>query len=123
MTARSFIRTALILVAMVAIGACSYRDYNRLAEDYQQRSPLTEAETDFSSGDYRIYSAMGVGHYYPGVDHDVGRRIAAAHGEKILSGTSDAPESRAQYKFIQASTNFAAQYNKRKVSLIQQHNL
>lgn len=61
---------------------------------------------------------MGVGHYYPGLDPDVGRRISAKHGEKMLPGTTDAPESRSQANYIGASTSFAAKYNKKKVSLI-----
>ena len=82
---------------------------------------MTEAESDYGAHDYKIYSAMGVGHYYPGLNPDAGRRIAAEHGEKMLSGTSDAPESRSQASYIGAATRFASDYNKRKASLIAQN--
>lgn len=29
---------------------------------------MTEAESDYGAHDYWIYSAMGVGHYYPGLN-------------------------------------------------------
>lgn len=115
------IRLSANLLATLSLVACTTSDYDRLAKDYLQRSPLTEATSDFNAHDYKIFSAMGVGHYYPGLDPDVGRRISAAHGEKMLPGTTDAPESRSQDNYIGASTSFAAKYNKKKVSLIKQH--
>ncbi len=64
---------------------------------------------------------MGVGLYYPGLNPEVGRRMASRYGEKMIPGTNDAPESRSQAGYIAASTSFAAEYNKRKISLIEQH--
>ncbi len=115
------IRLVAILLFLLSFTACSTGEYDRLAADYRQRSPMTEAEADYRANDYRIYSAMGVGHYYPGLKPDVGRRIAADHGERVLSGTSDAPGSRSQANYIGAATRFASDYNKRKASLIAQN--
>jgi hypothetical protein len=39
----------------------------------------------------------------------------------MLPGTSDALESRSQAKYIAASTSFAARYNRRKVTLLEQN--
>lgn len=64
---------------------------------------------------------MGFTRYYPGLDPRVGRRLAAEHGEKMLPGTTDALESRSQAKYIKVATDFAAEYNKKKVSLIEQN--
>lgn len=91
-----------------------------MAADFRQRSALSEAESDFRAHDYKIYLAMGVGVYYPGLDPDVGRRIAKEHGVKMLSGTSDALESRSHANYVGAATSFATEYNKRKASLIAQ---
>lgn len=103
---------------MLSLTACSTGEYDRVAADFRQRSPITEAESDYRAHDYRIYSAMGVGHYYPGLDPDVGTQIAKEHGEKMLSGTSDALESRSHANYVGAATKFASDYNKRKASLI-----
>lgn len=93
--------------------------YDRQAAEFHQRSPIAEAESDYRAHDYRIYSAMGVGHYFPGLDHDVGSRMAREHGEIMLSGTSDALESRSHANYVGAATGFASAYNKRKASLIE----
>ena len=82
---------------------------------------MIEAESDYRAHDYKIYSAMGVGHYYPGLNPDIGRRIAKEHGEKMLSGTSDALESSSHANYVGAATGFASAYNKRKASLIAQN--
>ncbi len=79
---------------------------------------MSEAESDYRAHNYKIYSAMGVGHYYPGLDPDVGERIAREHGEMMLSGTSDALEGRSHANYVFAATGFASDYNKQKASLI-----
>lgn len=63
---------------------------------------------------------MGVGHYFPGLDHDLGSRIAREYGERMISETSDALESRSHANYVGAATGFASAYNKRKASLIAQ---
>jgi len=112
------IRSLSILLFLLSFTACSTFKYTRLATEYSRRSPLAEAESDYGARDYEIYSAMGIGHYYPGLSHDQGKRIAAEHGEKMLPGTTDAPESRAQANYIGVATRFASTYNKRKASLL-----
>jgi len=115
------IRSASFLLFLLSISACSIGKYDRQAAEFRQRSPIAEAESDYRAHDYRIYSAMGVGHYFPGLDHDVGSRIAREHGEKMISGTSDALESRSHSNYVGAATGFASAYNKRKASLIAQN--
>jgi hypothetical protein len=66
---------ALLLVSLSFV-ACSTDNHDHLAEDYRRRSPLSEAASDFASRDVSIYSAMGYGRYLPGLDQQVGRRIA-----------------------------------------------
>jgi len=97
-------------------------DYDRRAAEYRQRSPQAEAETDYRNGDYRLYTAMGVGKYYPGLDADVGAEIGAEHGERMIPGTTDAIRGKAHARFIDAATDFAGAYNKRKLELIQNSN-
>ncbi len=80
---------------------------------------MIEAESDYRARDYKIYSAMGYAHYYPGLDHEVGRRIAKEHGETMIGGTTDALEGRSQANYIMAATRFASDYNKRKAALIE----
>jgi hypothetical protein len=117
------IRATTILLFTVLFVACSPCEYDRLAKDYRQRSPVAEAISDFEAHDHKIFSAMGFARYYPGLDPEVGRRIAAEHGEKMLPGTTDALEFPSQAKYIKAATHFAAEYNKRKVLLIEQNSL
>jgi hypothetical protein len=112
------IRSAVTLLFLLSFSACSINRYDRQATEFRQRSPVTEAESDYRAHDYRIYSAMGVGHYFPGLDLEVGRRIAREHGEIMLSGTSDALESRSHANYVGAATGFASTYNRRKASLI-----
>ena len=112
------IRSAVTLLFLLSFSACSINRYDRQATEFRQRSPVTEAESDFRAHDYRIYSAMGVGHYFPGLDLEVGRRIAREHGEIMLSGTSDALDSRSHANYVWAATGFASTYNRRKASLI-----
>ncbi|MCC5847473.1 MAG: hypothetical protein JJU29_05195 [Verrucomicrobia bacterium] len=107
----------LILLSLALVGCVSV-DYDSRATEYQQRLPKTEAETDYKNGDYRIYAAMGVGKYYPGLDADVGTEISAEHGERMIPGTTDAIQNSAHGRFIAAATEFAATYNKRKFDLI-----
>jgi len=109
----------LATLAGLLLVACSTSAFDRQAADYSSRSPRTEAELDFKKGDFRIYSAMGFSRYYPGLDPDKGRRIATKHGERMLEGTTDAIESRSQSDYIRAATGYAAEYNRRKASLIE----
>ncbi len=112
--------TSILMTALLFVG-CSTNEYDRMATDYRHRSPTAEAKSDFHSHDYKIYSAMGFARYYPGLDPGVGRRLAAEHGVKMLPGTTDALESRSQARYIETATHFAAEYNRKKVFLIQQN--
>lgn len=115
------VRKAQLSITSLFFAACSLSEYDRKASVFSSRSSRAEADSNFKSGDYRIYSAMGFARYYPGIDPDDGRRIASKHGERMLEGTTDAIESRSQFRYIKASTDFASEYNKRKVYLIEQH--
>jgi hypothetical protein len=75
------LRAVALLFSLLSFPACTSFEYNRQAADFRKRSPITEAESDYRAHNYKIYSAMGVGHYYPGLDHDVGKRIAIEHGD------------------------------------------
>jgi len=112
------IRAVAILFSLLSFPACTSLEYNRQAADFRKRSAISEAESDYRAHNYKIYSAMGVGRYYPGLDTDVGERIAKKHGEMMLSGTSDALEGRSHANYVFAATGFASDYNKRKASLI-----
>ena len=113
-------REVVISLFLLCLSACSTSKYDRLAADFRQRSPKSEAESNYRAHDNKIYSAMGVGRYYPGLSPNVGRRIAREHGEMMLSGTSDVMESRSHANYVGAATEFASAYNKRKASLIAQ---
>lgn len=112
------LRIVAILFSLLHFTACTSYEYNRQAAGFRKRSAKAEAELDYRAHNYKIYSAMGVGHYYPGLDPDDGRRISIKHGEMMLSGTSDALESRSHANYVFAATGFASDYNKRKASLI-----
>jgi len=114
--------TNIMLLANFALGSCASTDYDRRAVAYPQRSPNEEAQADYNNGDYRIYSAMGYARYYPGLDSSLGAQIAATHGERMIAGTTDAIEGSSHRRFIDAATDFAASYNKRKVALIRNAN-
>ncbi|MBK1884533.1 hypothetical protein JIN85_19105 [Luteolibacter pohnpeiensis] len=113
---------ALAFLVVLACTACSFsksdRDYNRLTREFIQKSPHQEAAADYAAGDYRILSAMGYGTYYPGLEIDVGKRIASKYGVRMIDGTTDAPESKAQARYVAATIDFAERYNKRKVALL-----
>src|SRR5688572_30406311 len=94
---------AATISVVLFIASCSSMQYDRLAVDYRQRSPVAEADSDFEVGDRRIYSAMGVGRFFPGLEPEVAGGIAAKHGERMIPGTTDAPEGEAQSRFIGAS--------------------
>jgi hypothetical protein len=115
------IRSIVTLLFLLSFSACSLGKYDRQAAEFRQRSPITEAESDYRADDYRIYSAMGVGRYFPGLEYEVGSRIAKKYGEIMLPGTSDALESRSHANYVGVATEFASTYNKRKASLIAQN--
>lgn len=102
-----------------ALGGCATDGFDRRSRDYGKRSPEVEAEADFRNGDRGIFSAMGFARYFPGLDHAVGSKVAAKHGEKRIPDTTDAPENRSQTRYIGAATRFAAAYNKRKIDLLE----
>lgn len=114
------IRVVTIFLVLLSFTACSIGKYDRLAADYRQRSPVTDAESDYRAHDYRIYFAMGVGRYFPGLDDDLGRKIANEHGAMMLPHTSDALESRSHVNYLRAAGGYASAYNKRKAALIAQ---
>ena len=115
------IRSVVTLIFLLSFSACSIGKYDRQAAEFRRRSPIAEAESDYRAHDFKIYSAMGVGRYFPGLDHEVGSRIARDHGEMMLLGTSDALEGRSHSNYVGAATMFASSYNKRKASLIAQN--
>gem|GEM_PF-7066226 len=49
-----FTRIAILPLAMLLLAACSAIRYDRQAGDYARRSPLSEADSDFTAGDYSI---------------------------------------------------------------------
>ena len=113
-----------LLAALIFQGCVSPKQianspkYNRLAKEYAAREPAGEAKRDFDQGSYEIYSAMGYGLYYPGLDFDVGEAVAKKFGVKHLSGTTDAIRSDDHREFILAAFHFGMQYNQVKMKLL-----
>ncbi|NOX99718.1 MAG: hypothetical protein GXP30_08330 [Verrucomicrobia bacterium] len=121
-----FVTCGIIGVALVfqscvisgnGAGAVESR-YRRLADEYDSKNPVREAERDFKKGSYEIYSAKSFSLYYPGLDIEVGEAVAKKHGVKHISGTSDEIESDAHREFNLAAFHFAMQYNQRKMQLL-----
>lgn len=108
-----------LLTTRATLSAESARSYLAKAAEYQRRDPFAEAQENFRKGDIYIFSAMGVGRYFPGIeDHRIAERIEKKYGVKCLGGTSDAVKSKAHLAYMEAATKFASAYNKQTVMLI-----
>lgn len=86
-------------------------------KDYNNRNPIAEARRDFQVGDRGIYSALGYAKYYPGLDRSEAQTFPP-HQEKPIPKTSDAIESQAHRRYIEAATDFAERYNLEKQRLV-----
>lgn len=97
------------------------RRYRSSAKEFNRRDPVAEATENFRKREIYIFSAMGVGQYFPGLKDDrLAMRIAKKYGERPLGGTSDFIESDAHLHYVQAATKFASAYNLQIVKLLQE---
>ena len=93
-------------------------DYDELGNEFRIRKPIQEAEADCANRDFRVYSAMGVGLYFPGLDYESGQTLADEHGEIRIPYTTDAVESSEHSRYITTAVEFARSYNRHKESIL-----
>ena len=93
-------------------------DFDSLTRDFERRKPVEEATKDYRSGNFHIYSCMGIGRYYPGLTHDEGARLAGDYGLIEIHYTSDVIEDSNHADYISAAVNFAEEYNRHMRDLL-----
>lgn len=121
-----YLSALLVLFPLLscAPNAPSGSEYRLLTESYMAKSPLADAERDFERGDYSIYATMGVGMYFPGLEWGEGWSFSRKYGRKWPeAGTTDAPRSKAEFKYILNATGYAAEYNVHKIKLLKKAGL
>lgn len=108
------------IVLGVLITGCASNDgiYSELASRYGATDPVEDARASFERGDRRVFSAMGVGQYYPGLESAAGKRMEERHGVVHLPHTSDIIESKAHYQYISTATEYARSYNRKMLALV-----
>lgn len=117
---RKYLRSIGGIAVALLIFGCAFEDqkYSELAAQYGASDPAGDARRNFQNRDFRIYSAMGVGQFYPGIDQQTGRRVEKNHGAVHLPYTSDVSESMPHYRYITAATDYARIYNRKMVALL-----
>jgi hypothetical protein len=88
-----------------------------LANNLRARDPLAEAGRDFADGDLGVYSAMGVGEYWPGLEIGQERLFDAERGKRV-EGSSDVIEGGQKGAAVGAGLSFAKRYNQEKYRLL-----
>ena len=104
----------LIFLASIFTGCIpgSIEDSNHKATAlaYESKNPVLDSDAAFGHADYRIYAAMGYARYYPGLDHDLGRKLEARFASRTVPST-DALESKAHANAVHAAVAYAKAYN------------
>lgn len=80
--------------------------------------PVVEATKNFEKGDIHVISAMGVGHYYPGIDGDTGYQLEKKYATKYLPDMSDAIRSDKHMDYMTVAGKYASAYNLATVKLL-----
>ena len=122
MQARDF--KALIALSMVLAGCersgqhveSKASPMRSAANELSLRAPVAEAQEKIKRKDYQVYSAMGVGEYYPGIDQPIGKYVEGRYSSIMLEDTSDAIESDDHGVYVQAAERFASEFNREMIS-------
>jgi hypothetical protein len=86
---------------------------------FKSRDPVADATKNHQDGTIYVFSAMGVGFYYPGIhDSATGDQLAKKHGVKHLPATSDVIESDLHWKYMEVATEYASKYNQTTLKLL-----
>lgn len=85
---------------------------------FETRDPVVDATKNHEGRTVYIFDAMGVGHYYPGLDYDVAEKLAKKYAVKHLPATSDVIESDLHRRYMEAATGYAEKYNQTTVKLL-----
>lgn len=92
--------------------------YRQWIAYYEQHDPAADAKQNLDAGKIYVLSAMGVGQFYPGIDHEVGQKIEAKYGVKHLKDTSDASTGDVHMKYLLAAQKYATAYNRKTAKLL-----
>ena len=79
---------------------------------YLRRDPVADADADFGRHAVRVYAAMGIGRYYPGLSNEVGTELEERYGGRFLEGTSDVIGGGEQARYVEAATGYGRAYNR-----------
>ena len=116
-------RFALRVALVLTLTGCELVDksgYYRAAMAYESKDGVADAQMNAQKRDFRIYSAMGYGRYFPGLEPDVGYPLSGRFGTRSLSiGTSDDVSSSGQSWYRDAATKYAGAYNREMVAILQ----
>ena len=112
----------LSAVLVLTLSGCLAQEfhYSRQAAEFQRSTPAYDAHAHFERGDYAIYSAMGVGLYWPGLDPATGLRVSRRFSSRHLAGTSDIIGSGARQRYIEVAAAYASTYNREMLRLLKQ---
>ena len=121
---RIFRIVAVLATSSLAVGALSGCQNHqqpgepRTAQWYERHNPVVDANADFLQHDRRIYTAMGIGRYFPGMPNVTGASLEQHHGSRPLGGTTDVISSATEMRYIEAAVNYARVYNREMARLI-----
>ncbi len=79
---------------------------------FRQTDPKAEVEKNFAKLNYRVFHAMGMGMYFPGIDFHDGLAVQFAYGSMRSDTGTDVIESEAQEVHMDAAREFASIYNR-----------
>ena len=100
---------ASILTGCIS-GSIEDSNHKATALAYESKNPIADSDAAFGRADYRVYAAMGYARYYPGLDHDLGRRLEARFSFRTVPST-DALESEGHANAVHAAVEYARAYN------------
>ncbi|MGV3661985.1 MAG: hypothetical protein ACO1TE_17505 [Prosthecobacter sp.] len=109
---------ALLLTFSSAAWADITQDYRAYIAWFQTHDPAADATQNFEKGTIHVFSAMGAGQYYPGLDHAIGTLIEKKHGVKDLKHMSDAVQGALHMQYMTAANVYAAEYNRTTARLL-----
>ena len=110
----------LIEVGSSPVFADDPKIYKGYTAYFKGRNGTADAQADFKKKTCKVIAAMGVGHFYPGLEHEEGDRLKKTYGSKHLKGTTDVVENEAHWEYMQVAFAYAGEYNKALLGLASQ---
>ena len=105
---------------VLTLGGCELIDtsgYYRAAGSYEHENAVVDAREIARRHDLKIYSAMGYAFYFPGLDPEVGHRLAERFGPRSLPGTGDEINGDTKARSGKAAATYASAYEHETVTI------